>query len=218
MVNSTKSRAHTVYKLADGRKVPGVTTIVDILDKPALILWANRLGLQGIDSSKYRDDKADIGTLAHYMILCYLRGEKPNTSEYSASQIDQAENAFIKFLDWSKGKKLEPEFIEVPLVSELHGFGGTPDFAGLIDGVASLVDFKTGSGIYDEMPIKLAGYRQLLIDNLFIPAQCHILRIGRDDAEGFEHRPYNKLDLHWQVFEHCLEIYRLRKQMKGDRE
>jgi len=53
-----RSRAHITYKLADGVPVPGVTTILSVLNKPALVKWANNLGLQGIDSSKYVDEKA----------------------------------------------------------------------------------------------------------------------------------------------------------------
>ena len=59
------SKAHIRYKLKDGTVVPGATTITGLLNKPFLITWANRLGLEGIDSTKYRDAAADIGTLAH---------------------------------------------------------------------------------------------------------------------------------------------------------
>ena len=96
-----KSRAHIRYELPDGTKVPGVTTVLGVLNKPALIIWANRLGLQGIDSSKYRDEMADIGTLAHQMIVDYFKGEKTNTDEYSKSQIDAAENCLLSFWEWA---------------------------------------------------------------------------------------------------------------------
>ena len=48
-----KPSAHTVYTDSLGTRVPGATTIIGILDKPALIKWANNLGLAGIDSTKY---------------------------------------------------------------------------------------------------------------------------------------------------------------------
>jgi hypothetical protein len=43
-----KTKQHTIYKLADGSRVPGVTTIVGMKAKPQLIDWANRIGLEGI--------------------------------------------------------------------------------------------------------------------------------------------------------------------------
>ncbi len=48
-VAAKRSKVHTRYKLKNGLLVPGVTTVTGVLDKPALIIWANRLGLQGID-------------------------------------------------------------------------------------------------------------------------------------------------------------------------
>ena len=38
------SKAHTVYKLADGTRVPGATTITGLLNKPHLVRWANKIG------------------------------------------------------------------------------------------------------------------------------------------------------------------------------
>ena len=49
------ARQHTVYKLASGARVPGVTTVLSVLNKPALVPWANKLGLEGIDVRKYVD-------------------------------------------------------------------------------------------------------------------------------------------------------------------
>ena len=95
-VLKTISKAHTQYKLASGTKVPGVTTVLSLLNKPALVKWANNLGLQGIDSNKYRDAAADIGTLAHAMIQAHLQNEKLDTSQYSAQQIDLAENGMVR--------------------------------------------------------------------------------------------------------------------------
>ena len=67
----SKTKAHTRYRLTDGTIVPGVTTVTGSQlgwNKQVLINWANRIGLTEIDSTKYKDDKADIGTLAHQMI------------------------------------------------------------------------------------------------------------------------------------------------------
>ncbi len=78
---ANKTKIHTVYKTKDGQRVPSVTTILGILNKPALLDWAWRCGCDGINYKAIRDNAADIGTLAHYMIMTYLRGEKPDTSE-----------------------------------------------------------------------------------------------------------------------------------------
>ena len=209
-----RSRAHILYKLADGIAVPGVTTVLAVLNKPALVKWANNLGLQGIDSSKYVDEKAAIGTLAHRMIADYLRSEETDTSEYSAVQIDQAENAVLSFFEWEKTHHITPILVEEPLVSEVFHFGGTIDCLGQINGNLCLIDFKTSRGIFPEMLVQLAAYRQLLVEHGHKVDQTTILRIGRTADEGFEERLVNELDKRWQIFLHCLEIYKLQKEVK----
>src|SRR4030042_6490702 len=115
-----KTNAHQRYKLKSGELVPGVTTVTNQLNKPALIIWANRLGLQGIDSNKFRDDKADIGTLAHEMILAHLSKRESETEDYSKNQIDAAENSFLSYLEWEKQHVIVPHLTEHQAVSETY--------------------------------------------------------------------------------------------------
>ena len=206
--------AHTRYKTKDGKPVPGVTTVLGILNKPALVAWANRLGLQGIDSNKYVDEKASIGTLAHYFIMCHFRGIKPDTSDYSAKQIDQAENCLLSFYEWEKSHRLSPALVERPLVSEQYGFGGTPDFYGEVDRILTLVDFKTSKAIWPEMYYQVVAYTQLVEEYGYHPSSVRILRIGRDEDEGFEEKQVNNLGKRWEIFEACLRIYKLQKELR----
>lgn len=209
-----RSRAHITYKLQDGTAVPGVTTVLGVLNKPALVKWANNLGLQGIDSSRYVDEKAAIGTLAHQMIADYLRGEETDTSEYSKIQIDQAENAVLAFFEWEKNRSIKPILVEEPMVSERFRFGGTIDCLAKLNGNLCLVDFKTSSGIFPEMMIQVAAYRALLAEHGHKVDQNIILRIGRTPDEGFEERLINHLDMRWEIFKHCLAIYELQREVK----
>jgi len=209
-----KDKVHTVYKLKDGTRVIGVTTALGILAKPALIHWSWNLGCQGIDYRKFRDDKADIGTLVHHLVLCYLKGDKPDTSDYTKNQIDQAENCMLSFYEWRKGKLLTPYIVEEPMVSERWGFGGMPDFYGLVDEVPTLLDFKTGKGIYPEMSYQLAAYRELLMEQREYVENCAILNIGRAEDEAFQYQNYPDLEHEWEIFKACLNIYNLQKAIK----
>ena len=210
-----KDKIHTVYKLKNGKKVPGVTTIISILAKPALIHWAWDLGTKGVDYRKFRDDKADIGSLAHYLIMCYLKKETPDTSDYSKKQIDQAENCIISFFEWKKMHSFEPILIESPLVSEKYKFGGTPDLLAKINGEYCLIDFKTGKGIYvNDMFPQLAAYSHLLQENNYKITNSRILRIGREESEGFEERLIQDIEPYWEIFKNCLSIYNIRRRLK----
>ena len=207
-----KAKAHTIYKV-NGKRVPGVTTILSVLNKPALVKWANNLGLQGIDSSKYRDEMADIGTLAHLMILNYFKGIETDTSDYSKTQIDLAENCLLSFWEWEKQHKIQVILAEGQLVSIIYGFGGTIDLYCLLDGTPTLVDFKTGKAIYPEMFYQLAAYKYLLTESCST-LNCRILRIGRSEDEGFEERVVTDTSKQWEIFQHCLAIYNLKKEVK----
>jgi len=60
--------------MIDGKRVPGVTTILGkYKEAGGLIHWAWDLGMQNIDYRKVRDDAADAGTLAHAMVEATIR-------------------------------------------------------------------------------------------------------------------------------------------------
>ena len=208
------SKAHIIYKASDGVRVPGTTTIVGLLNKPQLVAWANRLGLEGIDATQYRDEAADVGTLTHAMIQSDLTGTKVNFDEFSKLHIDLAENAFISYLEWKKRHSIEVVFCEKPLVSDKLRYGGTIDCLANIDGVLTLLDFKTSSAVYNEYFVQLAAYRNLLEEQGYQVEQSRILRIGRDETEGFEERTITDTKKYLKIFKNLLEIYYLKKEVK----
>lgn len=216
MNDKTRYAAHPKQVLADGTKAVSVTTALGILAKPALIPWANRLGLQGIDSSKYVDSKARIGTLAHALILADLRGIEPDPREFTAVEMDQAENAVLKWFCWRKLHVIEPILVETGMVSETFRYGGIIDCFGLVDGVPTLLDFKTGKAIYDEHAYQLSAYRQMLIELGHEVQVSRILQIGREESEAFSERSWTNLDREFEIFRHALAIYNLKKILKGN--
>jgi len=211
-----KIKAHQRYYTSEHKQVPGATTVLNVLNKPALVKWANNLGLQGIDSSKYTDKTAEIGTIAHYLVECELKKETPDLGEYSKNDIDKAENAVLKFYDWEKQHKLEQVHSEMQLVSNQYGYGGTIDCYCLLDGKWTLIDFKTCKAIWDEHLYQLAAYRNLLIENNYAVQETKILRIGRTEDEGFEERTQSNLANQWELFKHCLGIYQIQKMIKKE--
>lgn len=207
------SRAHIVYKLEDGTRVPGTTTITGLLNKPQLVSWANKLGLEGIDSSKYVDEAAAIGTLAHAMVQAHLQKEEIDYDRYSKMQIDLAENSLISFFEWKKRHEILVYQCETPLVSEKMKYGGTIDCYCLLDGVPTLLDFKTGKAVYDEYFVQLAAYAELLREKELPVEECRILRIGRDETEGFEERTVKNTEKYFEIFQNLLNVYYLKKEL-----
>jgi len=205
--SSKPRKTRVVYIDSLGVRVPGATTVMDVLSKPALIKWANNLGLQGIDSTTYVDNLADIGTLAHHIILCKFKGEVPDMSDYSENQIESALNCLKSFVNWESSHAIEPVLVEIPLVSDAFKYGGTPDLYCMMDGEATLLDFKTGRALYTEVMYQLAAYRNLLIEHGYPVDQCVALRIGRSDNEGFEVKNGVDMELAFKIFCDCLSLY-----------
>jgi len=209
-----KATIHTVYKLKSGDRVPSVTTVLGILNKPNLLDWAWRCGCEGKDYKAIRDQAADIGTLAHALVVGALTGEKVDLTEYSQEQIDKAETCLIKYYDWLKEHPIEPILLETQFVSEIHRFGGTIDCLAKLNGSLVLIDHKTSKAVWPEMFYQLAAYRQLLREAGHQVDDCRIVRIGRDPEEGFEERQSGNLDKAWELFTHCLAVYQLQKEVK----
>jgi len=208
-----KTEAHQLYK--DGEEhLPGVTTVIGVLNKPALAKWANNLGLQGIDSNRYVFERAEIGTLAHEAIMAYFLKKKVDTSDYSENQIVQARLAVAHFHKWEKIYHVKPILIEKHLISRKFGFGGTIDlFAELTTDISQtreLVDFKTSKEIYPTTYVQVAAYEQLLIENGYIPDGVRVLKIpAYVEQESFDDKQLLKLDKYWLIFLHCLAIYKM---------
>ena len=225
--------AHKRYRLKPtedwpkGEIVPGVTTITRQLGwaTESLVKWANNLGLKGIDSRRFTDDKADIGTLGHQMVMDYLQKQQTDTKNYTAEQIKQAENVLLSFFEWEKGHKIEPIFFELKLVSEKYRYGGSCDMIAAIDGNKELIDIKTG-GVWPEHYVQVGGgYYQLLVENGICKVienkvvnieikKVRLLNLPRTEDEAFKDILVPNLDLCWEVFLHCRQLYDLQKRFK----
>ena len=213
-----KTKAHTAYKLKNGKRVKGVTTILSNLgwNKNVLVAWARRTALAGDDPDAVLKEAGAIGTLAHYLCECDIKGEEPELDDYSAEQIEKAENAFLGYLEWKKMTKPKYEAIELKMVSEKYKVGGTADFVARINNSLVLGDIKTSKGIYPEMTAQLAAYRKMYLE-IQPKAKIEsamILKLDKNSG-AFSHHFVGKsqLDWGWKVFEHCMALEELHKEL-----
>lgn len=195
-----------IYKLKDGTVVPGVTTIINQLDKPQLLGWVAKLTTEGKDWKAERDSAGDIGTLVHEAIMDFLRG-----GQIEEGLPDMADNCVAKFEDWYMKETggYEPEaIVEQPLVSEKLKFGGQPDI--FIPEWNRLLDIKTSNGIYDSFWLQLAGYAILLEENGYKVSEYQILWLPKDNR--FDCPIKTDLRKEKKIFKHLLGIYQLRRE------
>jgi hypothetical protein len=209
------ARAHQAYYNKKGIRMPSVTTILDVMNKPGLVKWANNLGLQGIDSSKYVDNLAKVGTLAHEGVLCDLTDRVWETSTFTKDQIQMAKNSMRKWYLWLDRQKFKMIIAEKDLVSEKHQFGGRCDIYGILNRKRTLIDLKTCKSLWDEHSTQTAGYKLLLEEHGFPVDEVRIIRLPRCDNEGLEpeDKLVGKLELHTKRFLLCRALYDVNKQI-----
>jgi hypothetical protein len=206
--------AHIRYKTDDGKIVPGITTVLGVLAKPALYRWNNQMGLKNIDTSKYVDSMAAIGTLGHAIVTDSLIGKEPDYSDYDAKQIPLAENCALSFFEWQKQHTIKTMFVEKPLVHQSLRFGGTNDIYAEVDGNLEIIDLKTGKGgVYPEHVYQVAALKKLLEHHGFPVDKCRVVNIPRSEDEGFVEKVCTPAELEngWEIFKNCLSIYYLKK-------
>lgn len=169
-----------------GKSPVGVTTVLQTLNKPALMTWplneaikslrewleagqerGQKLTYQNVLDSLLPASKAylvkgdsgkDIGTQVHSAIEVFLKGESPIVSP-------EAEKAFTAFVRWYKEQDIKPLAIERAIYSKKHNYAGTLDCLFKINGELVLCDFKTTNisrtaplGVYPEYFLQLGAY------------------------------------------------------------
>jgi hypothetical protein len=203
-----------------GERVPSVTTIIGTnlgWDKNALIAWARKEGLAGRDAYKVRDEAGSIGSLTHLMIQQFLQPPvlgpfQINFDEWTPEQQTAADRGFTAFKQWLSHYKYTTIFNEKSLVSEKYRFGGALDWVVVLDDKAAYVDFKTSKGIYPGHRIQVAAYIWLYHENFDVWLEPHLLQLGKEDG-SFHHHPLVNLQPHWEVFQHLLELNRLKEKI-----
>lgn len=208
------TKVHTRYFQKNGKQVQGITTIIGNHngDKGGMIHAAWRLGCEGIDYKEEWRGKATAGTIAHEMIRCHLLEIKHDfRKQYSDELVRQADIAFQGFLEWaSNWKRFETVLIEEPLVSELYPYGATLDWLGYLNDHLTLVDFKTGKGVYWNHKVQVAGCFKLAEEHGYAVDRARILHIEKGEeyedeelgetAPSFHDIPLSGLKPHWRWF------------------
>ena len=159
------------YKL-DGEWVPGVTTIIGVLDKSGpLSKWAaesvasfvadDREAIEALRTMgrepmvaalkampwQKRDEAAARGTTFHALAEQILLG---HVVQVPPEQVGLVESA-LAFMD---AYKIDPTLVEVAVGSREHKYAGTADL--IANG--AIWDWKSGKRIYPSVPFQLSAY------------------------------------------------------------
>lgn len=161
-----------------GEKLPGVTSVINMLPKPFLVGWASKMAAEfvvdnigsvmplalsdrtaAIDlikgaSRRYTRAAGEIGTEAHELFEKLARGQNvPRQHPDMQPFVDH----YKAFLD-----KWQPEFValEETVWNSVDGYAGSFDAIVKIGGETLILDNKTTkSGVHSEVALQLAAYR-----------------------------------------------------------
>lgn len=174
----------------NGEKLKGVTTALQILAKPALITWAAKMAADYIEQTleagiaydevqikefakaaqwahrAKKDTAADTGTMIHQWIQDYVEGKDPKMPVNEGMQ-----QAIKNFVEWWTKQDVKVLKAEQKLCSRKLKLAGTADLVCELNGKLTVLDWKTGSGIYPEMLLQMGAYAMMYQEEFKVPVR-----------------------------------------------
>lgn len=180
-----RDASHRYWLHADGARVPAisVTSALKVLDKPALLKWAEAAGaegaatlaaagelqdvhpsaaidvvrMNGLGMDAKRDAGADRGTAVHQVLEHWARESTvPNLSDFPAEV-----RGYVQGLcAWLLATRPKPSGVERFVGSLKHTYAGRLDMRATLDGRDCIVDLKTGpkARVYPEAHLQSRAY------------------------------------------------------------
>jgi hypothetical protein len=232
------------YKVSDrGSKpehCPSVTTILNVLAKPALIEWGVKCACNDIEDNlralfagnsfteqqilnivtrgrtahdRVREEAAEIGTSAHDWLRDYWTAVMRKTDLPARPTELKPKKCIENALDSFSMHKMVPVAIEAPLYSREHKICGRVDWIGYIDDEFSVQDYKSTKFLYPEVVLQETFYAMMYYEEgVELPATRWGLRIDKekDEFEARRHGP--------ETFgvdkETCLAVFKIYDRLK----
>lgn len=126
----------------------------------------------------------DIGSQIHKLCEYTMRtaiGAAPGPQPVVCGAAHIAHRAFE---EWARSVSLKPVLIERTVYSETHGYAGTMDLLARVDGVLTLIDFKSGRSVYPESFLQAAAYSVALEEMGYLePLQSIVVRLPKTELD-----------------------------------
>src|SRR5258708_30385331 len=103
MIMLMRDKPANQYLSSSGEYLPGGKRVLGELNKPAVIGWANKMGRLGKSIEEGKEYARDVGNLAHYLIECHIKGEKPEFEDtFGTRAINRANVMLAGFISYAK--------------------------------------------------------------------------------------------------------------------
>ena len=164
------------------------------------------------DYRSVRDKAAGIGTIVHARIDAAVRGRAFDPAEYVSADIPDPIAAsaagFQAFQEWAGSTAFTLAEGEMPLVSDVHRYGGTPDVV-LVRGERCIGDWKSGDLYAEQLLPQLAAYHNLVQEHGIAAGDgAHAISVNKNTG-GFTHRYFTPEEVAagWRAFLLMRELY-----------
>jgi hypothetical protein len=218
---------HMYYFNGDG-PVPGATSVLEVLSKPALVTWKAQETARALwryvtdplewppqkmptetevvnwalqEADKQRDTAAKLGSSIHLLADMVSRASESPVEGFHVSEQEKPYlEAWRQFLGWLSlsGGKIVSS---EHMVWSLNGYGGTYDLIIEWQGQLWLLDIKTSKGYYPEYGLQLAAYRWA--DSIILEGNPTPYPMPEIHKAGVLHlRPDQYPDTGWRLIEY----------------
>lgn len=234
-----RDSSHRYRASVDGSKLAhaaNVTTILNVLNKPAIAEWACRMCCDYIEENvrallarnsfsidelfriiqlgrsaheRARIEAADIGTSGHDWLRDYWRAIIRKADTPKRPPEVKPRNCIEGALDFFSQHKMVPLSVEEPVYSIAYNICGRPDWIGWIDDEFSIMDYKSTKKLWPECPIQMTPYAKTYEEmHGLLPKVRWGLRLDKETGD-FEPRRYlpEEFDLDWDSFLCCRTLY-----------
>ena len=227
----------------DGKKLPSVTTILGILNKPAIMPWAVKMTAECYEDEMHNfyDPLACQFIVPDTALPIMTAKAKKAYRTKSTEAMDIGTKVHDAIQNWieSDGKMQPEEIADEQIRAGLEGFlawgneheveiisfeqvvsngstyAGRYDLLARVDGKLTLIDFKTSTGIWDEYWLQTAAYAAALQPEIKEPIEViAILRIDKHTGQ-IEYESKEEWAMHAVAFNTLANFYQLNKQLKG---
>ena len=177
-----------------------VTTILDVISKPALYQWYARMACEQIEQrlmviagqnirltpdwitevvaegrkrpKVVKDEAAELGTAAHAAFEALIKGASPIAPPEIAPAIEE-------FRRWLGQTKTTIVAQEVRVGSAKYKFGGRFDALGEREGKIGILEWKTATGLYPEFALQTAGGYAIAVEEQYPGTKIEWVDIAR---------------------------------------
>jgi hypothetical protein len=222
----------------DGKQYPSITTALKGVPKDLTQYAADQqlkwcienwqfLGGRSDDSAfrgaRYRwRDHADLRGNVGDGVHNYIEAEQTGSWDFPELDAEQ-EQILANWHELNEVHDIEPLRNEITVVNREVGYMGTFDSYCKIDGVPTMVDFKTSKGIYDTAYMQIAALchgEHWLIEvedmkwEAIEPEPIEAAAVFHLRADKWAIHWVNDIDLHWKKFVHYVGLYYLNEDLK----